>query len=43
MGRPLSKPKYYLIIDSELVPWGNGVKFLLKPSMEWNRNVSEGK
>ena len=26
MGRPLSKPKYYLMTDSERVPWGKGEK-----------------
>ena len=26
IGGPPSKPKYFLITDSELVPWGNGEK-----------------
>ncbi len=27
MGRPLSKAKYSLMTDSELVPWGKGEKY----------------
>ena len=26
MGGPPSKPKYYLVLDSGLVPWGKGEK-----------------
>ena len=26
LGRPLSKTKYYLLTDSEQVPWGKGEK-----------------
>ena len=26
MGGPLSKPKYYLVMDSVQVPWGKGEK-----------------
>ena len=26
MGGPPSKPKYYCVTDSELVPWGKGEK-----------------
>ena len=32
MGGPPSKPKYYLLTDSELVPWGKGEKNLDKRS-----------
>ncbi len=32
MGGPPSKPKYYLMIDSVLVPWGKGEKNLEKRS-----------
>ena len=32
MGGPPSKPKYSLITDSELVPWGKGEKYPYKGS-----------
>ena len=39
LGRPLSKAKYYLLTDSEQVPWGKGEKNPDKGSEieSWNR------
>ena len=48
MGRPLSKPKYYLVTDSEQVPRGKGEKHPdegserdLKPDAykQWERDI----